>query len=108
LSPSTANYHISASPEFRDEEVIFARPWYPGYSATLDGRPLRLTAYRDMLPEVEIPPGSNGVLKVMYWPAGLTAALIGAACSGLILPGIAPYQLRTRGRVLSARLAAND
>lgn len=73
-------------PVDEDVDIIFARPWYPGYRATLDGRPLPLTPYRRFLPEVTLPKGATGRLVVEYRPAGLDTGLkIAAGAGGLLL-----------------------
>lgn len=64
-----------ATPAAQDTEVLLARAWYPGYGATLDGRPLDVSGYRFLVPLVTVPKGGAGRLVVEYWPAGLTPGL---------------------------------
>lgn len=46
--------------------VIFARLWFPGYSATFNGEPVPVESYSDMLVSVVVPPGSSGELVLSY------------------------------------------
>ncbi len=51
--------------------LAFPRPWYPGYEATLDGKPLPVRAYQGMVPVVELPPRTEGVVRLRYRPVFL-------------------------------------
>ena len=64
---------------FAGGEIVFARPWYPGVNARLNGQVVPMEAYRRLLPAVTLPAGASGRLVVEYWPAGLTEGLICAA-----------------------------
>jgi hypothetical protein len=48
--------------------VVFARLWYPGYRATLDGVPVPVVRHADTLVAVVTPPGAGGLLEVVYEP----------------------------------------
>jgi hypothetical protein len=85
VNTSDNHYEISSDSNVRGGKIIFSKAWYPGYSARLNGERIEVRAYRGMLPEVDIPSGARGRLVLTYWPAGLTAGLIGAGCSTLIL-----------------------
>lgn len=50
-------------------DVAFARMWWPGYTATLDGKPLTVTTTDSMLVTVVVPPGAHGTLELRYWPS---------------------------------------
>src|SRR5579862_561992 len=76
---------IETASGFAGGELILAMPWYPGYAAELDGRALPVSGYRDMLVAVALPAGAHGTLVVCYWPAGLTAGLVGAALAATLL-----------------------
>jgi len=58
--------------------LVFSRPWFPGYRATLDGKPLPVEVVDLMLPAVRIPKGSQGRLVLEYMPRSL---VIGTGCS---------------------------
>jgi len=56
--------------------LVIARAWYPGWTATLAGRPASARERAGLLLTVDLPPHSAGELKVSFWPAGLTAGLV--------------------------------
>lgn len=65
----------------------FARMYWPGYTATLDGQPLTVSASEDgVLVDVEIPAGASGTVDLHYepvtWRLAVPAALVAA---GLLL-----------------------
>ena len=68
----TESVEILARSGDRDR-LIFARLWWPGYEATLDGAPLAVEPYRDVFVSVSLPPGqATGVVRLSY---GLPYAL---------------------------------
>jgi hypothetical protein len=104
VSPSargtrSETFEISA-PSSDAGKIIFAKSWYPGYRATLNGQALPVSVYRDLFPEVEIPAGDHGRLEITYWPAGLTAGLAIAGCSlfgSLLVSLLGLYRRRSYG-----------
>jgi hypothetical protein len=76
--------------------VVFARLWFPGYSATLDGEPVDVVRHDGTLVAVDLPPGAEGELVVSYRSPGFVplAALAVAALTGL---AVAQVVLRRRG-----------
>lgn len=69
--PSCVQRHLRECVPLRTEptskgRVIFARLWFPGYAAELDGAPLPVERYNDMLVSVVVPPGSAGELVLTY------------------------------------------
>lgn len=54
----------------RPGEVVFARLWFPGYRATLDGEPVAIERHADMLVSAVIPPGETGNLVLTYRSPG--------------------------------------
>jgi hypothetical protein len=83
--------------------LVFSRPWFPGYRATLDGKPLPVEVVNLMLPAVRIPPGAQGRLVLEYLPRSL---VIGTWCSSttaiLIIATIALACILSRRRTLDA------
>lgn len=73
---------VSSSSRGTGSLVLFSRPWYPGYQADLDGRPLEVLALDRAMPAVEIPAGAEGLLTLAYTPISLR---IGLAVSGSAL-----------------------
>jgi len=48
--------------------LVFARVWWPGYSATLAGQPLPVQPWRGALVRLDLPPGAQGRLHLQYEP----------------------------------------
>jgi hypothetical protein len=55
---------------------------FPGWQATIDGRPLAMTPYLSMMFQAHIPPGKH-VIELHYWPKRFTEGLVIAACAVL-------------------------
>jgi len=83
-SPSKVRFAIDSRTGGR---VVLARAWYPGWSATLDGRLLPLRPLQELFVAAELPPNSKGELVFAYWPAGLTLGLAAAAMGLVLLAG---------------------
>jgi hypothetical protein len=66
---------IAESATARPVAIAFARPYYPGYVARLNGRDFPVRAYADLVPLVELPPGASGTLELLYRPAFLRIGL---------------------------------
>ena len=66
----------------RPISLLFSRPFFPGYKATLDGKVLPVSAYRGLIPGVEIPAGRGGRLELVYRPMPL---VVGGTISGVSL-----------------------
>jgi hypothetical protein len=64
--------------------VVFPRPWYAGWQATLDGRPLATTAYKHVAIAAAVPPHAAGRLTIAYRPAGFTLGLPIALVAALV------------------------
>ncbi len=47
-------------------EIIFARLWFPGYSAYLDGKKLEVTAHKSFWVTVKLPSSAKGQLVLKY------------------------------------------
>ena len=60
--------------------IAFVRPFLTGYEALFNGRPIPVREYRQILPIVELPAGSSGVLELRYRPPGL---IYGSMVAGL-------------------------
>jgi hypothetical protein len=48
--------------------VVFSRPFFDGYRATIGGRMLPVNSYRGLMPSVEVPAGTSGRLELFYRP----------------------------------------
>ncbi len=84
ISRHAVEVRVEAESAERSSLVLFERPWYPGYRATLDGRPLRVEALNLIQLAVEIPAGSKGLLVLEYAPATFRIGL-GIALSALLI-----------------------
>ncbi|MBP2193445.1 hypothetical protein BJ987_006346 [Nocardia goodfellowii] len=82
--------------------VVFARLGWPGYRATLDGRPLPISVVAKSFVAVQIPAGTDGGELVVTWrPPGWK---IGAAAALTGVAGLAVLQwMYVRGRRRAAR-----
>ncbi len=65
--------------------LLFSRPFFPGYKASLDGEQLPVTVYRGLIPTVEIPAGRSGRLEIVYRPMPLVVGGSVAAVSAVLL-----------------------
>ena len=56
----------------------------PGWQATIDGRPLRLSTFDNVMLQARIPPGRHTIV-VQYWPDTFTAGIVAAGLAVLAL-----------------------
>jgi hypothetical protein len=81
--------HIENPSSKREGFVVFSRAWYPGYQATLDGKPLDACAVNSIQAGVAIPPGAKGELVLRYDPPllryGIWIAIVGP-CIAILVP----------------------
>jgi len=49
--------------------VAFARVWWPGYSATIDGRPVATQSINGLFVSAAVPAGVSGTLELSYYPS---------------------------------------
>jgi hypothetical protein len=84
-----------ASPE--GGRVVWARAWYPGYTASWNGAPLAVGIVNDVLVSTVIPAG-DGVLDLRYVPAGLGPGLAVSGLAAIVLAGLMVSGRRTRAR----------
>ena len=75
--------------------VVFARLYYPGFHATLDGAPLKVRPVGKMLVGVEVPAQAAGTLRLFFRPPLFYPCL---ALSGLALLVWACFALTERKR----------
>jgi hypothetical protein len=50
------------------ELIVFSRPYFRGYRATLNGQELPVTAWRGLMPAIELPKDAEGPLVLNYRP----------------------------------------
>ena len=66
---------IELSAAAAERMVVFPRPWYAGWQATLDGRPLPTAAYKNVAIAAAVPADTAGRLEIVYRPPGFTLGL---------------------------------
>jgi hypothetical protein len=59
---------VAAPDGDRPALIAFSRPFFPGYRARIDGRDLAVSSMRNLIPLVEVPPGTHGRLTLYYRP----------------------------------------
>jgi hypothetical protein len=64
---------------------VFARTWYPGLVARLNGRPIEVSRYRYDLVRVKLPNVRSGVLELYWGYPALVSAWIAIAASLLTI-----------------------
>jgi hypothetical protein len=69
----------------------------PGWSATIDGRPLVLERSSAFLIQANIPPGRH-VITLHYWPSTFTGGIAAAIVTVLLLTGWIVIEERRKGR----------
>lgn len=67
--------------------LVTTIPWYPGWTAEVDGRGTDVEVLDGALVGVQLPPGDH-VVALGYWPAGLTLGLIVTGLSALVVLGL--------------------
>jgi hypothetical protein len=72
----------------RPGTLVIARAWYPNWTARLNGEPIRARPLSGVVLAIDLPPSSQGQLRVSFWPAGLTAGLIACAIGLALLFGL--------------------
>jgi hypothetical protein len=80
-------------------QAVFAMLGWPGWSATLDGRPVTVGRGPAALLTVTLPPHSKGRLQLTFTPPGLAAGLgaAGVGLLGAVALGIVGRRRKDRG-----------
>ncbi len=78
---------LDVPPDGRITQVVFRRPYFPGYEATFNGASLPVVAgYDGTMPEVYLDNGRHGRLTLRYRPAAVVWGSVVAA-TGLLAMG---------------------
>lgn len=86
---------ITAETGFKGGIIVFARLWWPGYRATLDGVALETFAHKGIFVAVRIPPWpASGALELEYVPVGLREGLITAGIGAVVLISVLIFRIR--------------
>jgi hypothetical protein len=78
--------------------IIFARPFFDGYRAALDGKNIAVESYRGWAPLIRLPAGAHGRLTMTYRPWWLLAGGAIAECSLLFCLGAIVFAQYTSRR----------
>ncbi len=84
----------------RPLEVHFRTTAVPGWHAALDGRPLALRTWHEVMLQAEVPAGHHE-LVLHYWPTAFTIGIVLAACSaaGIVFVAAASSLRRSRRNI---------
>jgi hypothetical protein len=97
---------VESAPGQGEVLVVFARPWFPGYQATCNGKAFPVEVFDLILPAVRLPAGTNGRLVLEYRPRSLAVGCLIAAVTTLGLLGAVLVVLAQRW--LQRRACLND
>jgi hypothetical protein len=81
LDTAASTVKIAITSDTPGTEVVFARAWYPGLTARLDGRPVEASRYQYDLVRVKLPKVDSGVLELYWGYPGTVPAWIALAAS---------------------------
>jgi hypothetical protein len=82
---STTTFQVSAK---RASLAVVSQSWYPGWHATVNGRPVPVTRTDLTLTGVPIPPGTSRVV-LSFQPASMTFGIVISAATTFAVLGIA-------------------
>jgi hypothetical protein len=79
---------------FARVELLFSRPFFTGYEARINGAAHPVSAYRGLIPAIEMPAGVSGRVELIYRPRAvlLGGAIAAATAVAMILAGILQYR----------------
>ena len=80
--------------------LVLADSWYPGWEATIDGKPVPIYRANTLFRAVPIDPGDH-VVVFEYHPASFTLGGMISILSGLLVGGIAVYLRRRKVQIVS-------
>lgn len=81
--------------------VVFSRLLWPGYTATLDGRPVPVDSIQGIFATVTLPAGTRPAeLVLSFGPPGMTVGLVLAAAGASLMTGLVVQDVTSRRRRL--------
>ncbi|MBA3963945.1 MAG: hypothetical protein H0X40_18890, partial [Chthoniobacterales bacterium] len=89
-------------------QLIFSRPYFDGYVATLNGKNIAVNSYKALVPTVRLPAGTRGRLTMVYRPWWLVLGGVVAGMSLLIFGGGMWRAIRERRRGSSGQAALSS
>ena len=81
LDTAASTVRIAVTSDTPGTDVVFARAWYPGLTARLDGRPVEVSRYQYDLVRVKLPKVDSGVLELHWGYPGIVPAWIAIVAS---------------------------
>jgi hypothetical protein len=78
--------------------LVFSRPFFGGYRATMGGRAVPVSSYRGLMPMVEVPAGTSGRLELFYRPWWLAWGGIVSISALAIMLGSSVFAIRQTRR----------
>jgi hypothetical protein len=77
--------------------LVFRTPYWNGFRATLDGRPVEVSAFEGSVLQVEVPAGvSSGRLEVFFEPIGARLLPVGVGAGAVLLLSAAAVSVLAR------------
>jgi hypothetical protein len=103
VAPSSDTAESMTVSSARGGSVVFSRLLWPGYTATLEGRPVPVDSIKGVFVSVGVPAGTSGSrLALSFRPPGTTLGLLLAAGGAAILAALLALQVtlwrRRRGQ----------
>lgn len=92
--PSPSSLRITTSSK-SDQVLRLRLTDEPGWHATIDGRPLALQPFADVMFQARIPAGHH-VIDLHYWPTLFTVGLVVAAACAFLLLSLVVVSVRRR------------
>jgi hypothetical protein len=87
---------VSVPPGATPAAIVFSRPFFDGYRATLEGKKLAVDSFRGLVPMIRLAPGAQGRLTMIYRPWWLL--LGGTMASASLLFFLAAVGCAARGQ----------
>jgi len=91
---------VDASETDQPVLVSFARPWYPGYRALVDGRATEVGRLEGLMPTVEVPPGESHQVVLEYRPRSFVVGVALTLVSLVVMLWVSVFEFRRRRRQL--------
>jgi hypothetical protein len=109
LRPVTMLHHKSETLDIVQNEgggrLIFARLFWPGYHAMLNGEPIAVVGHLGLLVAVELPSGTIGELRLWFRPPGLS---LGFLLAGIGIGILGAFLFTLRGMEAPKRREAAE
>jgi hypothetical protein len=81
-------WHLAVGDHYDGRPLVFARAWYPGYWASLNGKEVAMDRLAGVVPALVLPAGFEGTFAIRFLPKSLTYGCIAAFLALLISLGL--------------------